>query len=140
MLEAARQCPLSAWRQLQLKRVTRAFRTPRVLDQTIALRAYEGPLRQLIVAGLGHEDPTFLLTNQLRRSPATLFFHRIQIADGIDFFHMDGRAPECQLRSAADLDGQQPLSALPSALAMATNRPSPATCSGTSLTRSLGSA
>ncbi len=110
MLEAARQCPLSAWRQLQLKRVTRAFRTPRVLDQTIALRAYEGPLRQLIVAGLGHEDPTFLLTNQLRRSPATLierYAQRMlienQIADGIDFFHMDALSSAVPLNVSCDL-------------------------------------
>ena len=66
--------------------------TPRVLDQTIALRAYEGPLRQLIVAGLGHEDPTFLLTNQLRRSPATLIERYAQrIRNGY------GQAKSCHL-------------------------------------------
>ena len=30
------------------------------------------PLRQLLVTDLGHEEPTILLTNQLRRSAATL--------------------------------------------------------------------
>ena len=110
MLEQARQSPLSAWRQLQLKRVSRAFRTPRVLDQTIALRSYEGPLRQLIVAGLGHEDPTFLLTNQLRRSPATLierYAQRMlienQIADAIDFFHMDALSSAVPMNVSCDL-------------------------------------
>jgi len=44
------------------------FKTPRVLDRQITLKDYDGPLRQLTVADLGHEEPTLLLTNQLKRS------------------------------------------------------------------------
>ena len=110
MLEQARQQPRSAWRELQLKRVSRAFRTPRMLDQKITLRDYEGSLRQLIVAGLGHEDPTFLITNQLQRSPVTLierYAGRMlienQIADGIDFFHMDALSSAVPMKVSCDL-------------------------------------
>jgi hypothetical protein len=70
----------------------RAHRTPRILDQTIRLPDYDGPLRQLVVADLGHEEPTLLLTNQLRRSPVQLigrYAQRMLIENGIDFFHMD---------------------------------------------------
>ena len=38
----------------------------------VTLADYEGPIRQITVADLGHEDPTLLLTNQLRRSPVKL--------------------------------------------------------------------
>lgn len=110
MLEEVRQQPLSAWRRLHLQRVTRAFRTPRVLDQRIQLNHYQGPLRQLIVDELGHEQPTFLLTNQLRRSPTTLverYAQRMlienQIADSIDFFHMDALSSAIPMKINCDL-------------------------------------
>jgi len=50
----------------------------------------------LTVADLGHEQPTLLLTNQLKRSASHLIGRYAQrmliennIEDGIDFFHMD---------------------------------------------------
>jgi len=46
-----------------LDAVSRAYRTPRILDQRITLADDEGPIRQLVVTELGHEDPTLLLTN-----------------------------------------------------------------------------
>ena len=52
-------------------RVAARTRTPRILDAEIELDDYEGPIRQLAIADLGHEEPTLLLTNQLRRSPAS---------------------------------------------------------------------
>ena len=112
------QAAPSAWRRIELARVARAYRTPRILDQTITLDGYEGPVRQIAIRDLGHEEPTLLLTNQLRRSPAELIGRYAQrmliensIADGIDFFHMDALLLRCsdesQLRSATDAHGQQ---------------------------------
>jgi hypothetical protein len=72
MLAALAHRPASAWRRVTLSNVARAYRRPRVLDDTIHLTGYEGPLRQLTVADLGHEEPTFLVTNQLRRAAPTL--------------------------------------------------------------------
>ena len=42
------QVPASAWRRIELENIARAYRTPRILDQKIELRDYEGPIRQLI--------------------------------------------------------------------------------------------
>ena len=110
MLEQARLQPLSAWRRIRLDRVTRAFRSPRILDRKVGLRDYQGPVRQLVVDELGHDDPTFLLTNQLRRSPAKLierYAQRMiienQIADGIDFFHMDALSSAVPMKTDCDL-------------------------------------
>jgi hypothetical protein len=110
MLADVAQQPVSAWRRIRLERVPRAYRNPRILDQTIQLRHYEGSCRQLIVADLGHEEPTFLLTNQLRRSPAKLVGRYAQrmviengIADGIDFFHMDALSSAVPMKVNCDL-------------------------------------
>lgn len=54
------------------------------------------PLRQLLIRDLGHDEPTILVTNDLRGSPKSLitrYARRVLIenglADAIDFFHLD---------------------------------------------------
>ena len=102
--------PASAWRRIALENVARPYRRPRVLDDTIHLTGYDGPLRQLTVADLGHEEPTFLVTNQLHRAAPTLIERYAQrmviensIADGIDFFHMDALSSAVAMKIPCDL-------------------------------------
>jgi hypothetical protein len=110
MLRDIAALPRSAWRRIELSGVSRAYRTPRILDQTISLPDYEGPIRQLVITDLGHDNPTLLLTNQLRCSPAKLISRYAQrmliengIADGIDFFHMDALSSAVALKVNCDL-------------------------------------
>jgi hypothetical protein len=110
MLQEIASRPVSAWRRIELESVSRAYRTPRILDQTISLPHYQGSIRQLVVADLGHEEPTFLLTNQLRRSAAALIGRYAQrmliennIEDGIEFFHMDALSSAVALKVNCDL-------------------------------------
>lgn len=102
--------PASAWRRVELKGVSRLYRTPRVLDRRVTLPGYDGPVRQLTVTDLGHEEPTLLLSNQLARSPARLigrYAQRMlienQIEDGIDFFHLDALSSAVALKVNCDL-------------------------------------
>jgi len=110
MLQQVHKEPLSAWRRIELEGVSRLYKTPRILDRKITLRDYQGPLRQLVIAELGHEEPTFLLTNQLRRSPGKLIERYAQrmliennLADGIDFFHMDALSSAVAMKVNLDL-------------------------------------
>jgi len=102
--------PASAWRQIHLDGVSRIYREPRILDERITLSGYEGALRQIIIADLGHEEPTFLLTNQLTRSAPKLierYARRMiienSIQDGIDFFHMDALSSAVPMKVDCDL-------------------------------------
>lgn len=110
MLHKVHQLPLSAWRRVELIGVTREYRTPRIFDQSITLSDYTGPMRQLVIMDLGHEEPTFLLTNQLTRSAPKLITRYAQrmliengIADGIDFFHMDALSSAVAMKVDCDL-------------------------------------
>ena len=110
LLAEVDQAPESAWRRLELKKVTRAYRTPRIIDQRIALQDYHGPLRQITITDLGHEEPTLLLSNQLTRGAADLIEHYAQrmliensISDGVDFFHMDALSSAVALKVNCDL-------------------------------------
>jgi transposase len=100
----------SAWQCIELDSVSRMYKHPRILDRTITLHDYQGPLRQLIVTDLGHEEPTLLLTNQLRRAAPHLISRYAQrmliennIEDGIDFFHMDALSSAVAMKVNCDL-------------------------------------
>jgi hypothetical protein len=110
LVEAIYQAPASAWRRIELAAVSRVYKTPRILDQRITLPHYKGELRQLAILDLGHEEPTLLLTNQLRRSPAKLIGRYAQrmviennIAEGINFFHMDALSSAVAMKVNCDL-------------------------------------
>ncbi len=102
--------PASAWRRIELKSISRAYRTPRIIDQRVTLNDYQGELRQLTITDLGHEQPTLLVTNQLHRGAADLIEHYAKrmliensISDGIDFFHLDALSSAVALKVNCDL-------------------------------------
>jgi hypothetical protein len=110
MLRELYTLPPSAWRKIELENLSREYRTPKIIDRKISLPDYEGPIRQIAIADLGHEEPTFLLTNQLSRSARTLIGRYAQrmiiensIADGIDFFHLDALSSSVALKVDCDL-------------------------------------
>src|SRR5262249_38764761 len=102
--------PASAWRRITLPSLTRTFRTPRVLDERIVLPDYDGPLRQITIIDLGHEEPTLLLTNAFRSGCPTLVTRYAQrmliengISEAIQFFHLDALSSMVGLRIDFDL-------------------------------------
>jgi transposase len=110
MLEEIRNEPLSAWRRIELDSVSRIYKTPRILDRKIELADYKKPLRQIVITDFGHEEPTFLITNQLTRSAPKLITRYAQrmviennIQDGIDFFHMDALSSTVPMKVNFDL-------------------------------------
>jgi len=110
LLEEIFSHPVSAWRRIELTGLSRVYRTPRILDGRVTLPRYQGPLRQVIVLDLGHEEPTLLLTNQLRLSPAKLIGRYAQrmiiengIQDGVDFFHMDALSSAVAMKVNCDV-------------------------------------
>jgi hypothetical protein len=102
--------PASAWRRITLPALTRTFRTPRVLDETIRLKDYDGPLRQITIIDLGHEEPTILLTNNFKSGCPTLVTRYAQrmliengISEAIQFFHLDALSSMVGLKIDFDL-------------------------------------
>jgi len=102
--------PRSAWRRIELDGVSRIYKTPRILDQRVTLTDYAEPIRQIAITELGHEKPTLLLTNQMRRSAAKLierYARRMlienNIADGVNFFHMDALSSAVALKVNCDV-------------------------------------
>jgi hypothetical protein len=110
LLRALWSQPESAWRRITLPALTRLFRTPRVLDERVCLKGYQGSLRQVTVMDLGHEEPTLILTNNNKiRCPAlvTRYAQRMLIENGIaeavQFFHLDALSSMVGLKVDFDL-------------------------------------
>ncbi|MHB8632941.1 MAG: transposase family protein [Thermoplasmatota archaeon] len=103
------QVPADAWTQVELDAPGRKWRTPTVLDEHVAITDYPKPIRQIALNGLGHEEPTLLLTNDERRGPAKLFERNTQrtpiensIGEQVGFFHVDALTSDVRLK--VDLD------------------------------------
>jgi hypothetical protein len=102
--------PRSAWRTVPLDVPQRLYQTPKVIDQRVRLREYQGPLRQLFVKDLGHEQPTVLLTNDVRGTPAALILRYARrmliengLADAVNFLHLDALSSAVALNVSFDV-------------------------------------
>jgi hypothetical protein len=112
MLARIYSLPASAWTRVHLRSLSRTYRSPRVLDERIQLnvKGSRQEFRQLSVVDLGHEDPTLLLTNDVKSTPAALITRYAQrmliengIADAIHFFHLDALSSMVDLKVDFDL-------------------------------------
>lgn len=110
LLNALHELPLSPWRRIERENIARAYKTPRIYDQEIALKGYAKPIRQIAIKDLGHEEPTILLTNHLATSPVKLIGRYAKrmlvengIADAIEFFHMDALSSAVAMKVNCDL-------------------------------------
>lgn len=100
--------PRSAWRTIELDVPTRKFRTPRVYEQKVSLAGCT--LRQSFIQDLGHDEPTILLTNQLRLSVKKLITRYAQrmlienaLSDAVRFFHIDALSSAVGLKIDFDM-------------------------------------
>jgi len=102
--------PATAWTPMTIARAGGTTRRVRVIDDpTAKLSSYPGTLRQLAVAGLGHDEPTILITND-PTSPAKKIIERYarrmnieqRLAESIRSFGLDSLAGAVPLN--IDLD------------------------------------
>lgn len=101
--------PASAWSTAVIDTPQRCHQVIHYVDETVHLRGYEGPIRQVAVTGLGRARPTLFLSNQFEETPRALIVRyagRNRIEDGlgisVNFFHLDCLASEVRLN--VDLD------------------------------------
>jgi len=102
--------PAKAWTSMTVARAGGKSRTVRVIDDPAAkLSKYPATLRQLTVAGLGHDEPTLLITNELTAPAKDLFARyaeRMLIENELDAyisgFHLDALSSGVPLN--VDLD------------------------------------
>jgi hypothetical protein len=98
-----------AWQHAAIDTPKRCHQRIRFVDETIRLPGYVGTIRQLAVDGLGREQPTLFLSNNVAETARSLIIRyagRNAVEDGlgssVNFFHLDCLASEVRLN--VDLD------------------------------------
>ena len=109
VIRRLRGLPSQAWQRAVIDTPKRRHQRIRFVDESIRLPDYEGAIRQLAVDGLGREQPTLFLSNDLEETARALVIRyagRNGIEDGlgtsVNFFHLDCLASEVRLN--VDLD------------------------------------
>jgi transposase len=112
MLARAERLPASIWQRCQIIQAKGKRRPVGYVDEMVRLDGYEGEVRQLIVTGLGHESPTFFLTNdrpkrQTAREVIQTYASRNHVenrlGEQITFFHLDCLCSDVRLNVDFDL-------------------------------------
>ncbi len=112
MLARVEQLPADRWQHCQITQAKGKRRRVQYVDERVQLEDYEGTARQLVVAGLGHESPTFFLTNDLPqpqtardviRTYASRNHVENQLGEQITFFHLDCLCSDVRLNVDFDL-------------------------------------
>jgi hypothetical protein len=100
------------WQQCQITQAKGKRRQVQYVDEPVQLDDYGGTVRQLIVTGLGHESPTFFLTNDLpqpqtAREVIQTYASRNHVenhlGEQITFFHLDCLCSDVRLNVEFDL-------------------------------------
>lgn len=109
VLRRLERMPAALWSKAIIDTPQRCHQAIRYLDETIRLRGYDGPIRQMAVTGLGRAKATLFLSNHFEETPRMLVIRyagRNRVEDGlgisVNFFHLDCLASE--VRFNVDLD------------------------------------
>jgi hypothetical protein len=109
VLRRLRALPATAWHGVVIDTPKRCHQQVHLVDERVRLPDYDGPIRQVAVDGLGREQPTLFLSNDLEETARSLVIRyagRNRIEDGlgtsINFFHLDCVSSEVRLN--VDLD------------------------------------
>jgi len=112
MLRRVKELADSAWDSCQVRQAKGATREVRYVDEETQPGGYPSKLRQIIVAGLGREEPTFFLTNnrpekRTAREVIQRYAQRNLVENGlgedIKFFHLDCLSSGVRLNVDFDL-------------------------------------
>jgi transposase len=112
MLRRLHNLPANAWRSCQVIQAKGKKRKIAYVDEETRLSGYAGTLRQIIVRGLGREEPTFFLTNdrpeRLTAREVVQTYARRNLIEGglgeqITFFHLDCLSSDVRLNVDFDL-------------------------------------
>ena len=112
MLARVGRLPAERWQHCQITQAKGKRRQVQYVDEWVQLDGYEGAVRQLIVTGLGHESPTFFLTNDLpqpqtAREVIQTYASRNHVenhlGEQITFFHLDCLCSDVRLNVDFDL-------------------------------------
>ena len=87
---------IKTWKKIRLNSPTRKYQLLKVHEETITIKDYEGPIRQIVVTGTGRELPMLIITNdfearakEIIETYALRWLIENNIQENIDFFSLN---------------------------------------------------
>jgi transposase len=87
---------IDSWKRITIPHEKRKYPNPLIHESYIALRGYDGMVRQIVMRGNGHEKPAFIITNDQVASVELIVGNyarrwRVEngIAEAVKFFHLN---------------------------------------------------
>jgi transposase len=87
---------ITTWKRIRINKPTRKYQHLKIYEEPIALKDYEGLIRQIIVTGTGRELPMFIITNdfdspgkEIIETYALRWLIENNIQENIDFFSLN---------------------------------------------------
>ena len=109
LMQRLAKLPARDWTAAVIDIPRRRYQRIRYVDERIALRDYEGEIRQVAVKDLGRAQPTLFLTNNFDISARQLIMNYARrngvedaLGNSVNFFHLDCLSSEVRLN--VDLD------------------------------------
>lgn len=101
--------PASCWQSAVIDIPKRRHKSIRYVDERVNLKDYNGEIRQVVVDGLGRDQPTLFLTNNFDTPARELVINYARrngvedaLGSSVNFFHLDCLSSEVRLN--VDLD------------------------------------
>lgn len=87
---------ITTWKRIRINKPARKYQQLKIYEEPIALKDYEGLIRQIIVTGTGRELPMFIITNdfdspgkEIIETYALRWLIENNIQENIDFFSLN---------------------------------------------------
>jgi transposase len=87
---------ITTWKKIRLNKTSRKHHVLKIHEEHIALKDYQGDIRQIVVTGTGRELPMFIITNNFETSAkeiietyALRWLIENNIQENIDFFSLN---------------------------------------------------
>jgi len=110
LVERAEKIPEEQWRYIKVEGEKRKYKRLRIFEEEIALRGYQGKLRQVIITENGREDPAFLILNdfdlpleRVVRKYARRWLVEKEISEHVNFFHLNSPSSSIVIKVDFDL-------------------------------------
>jgi hypothetical protein len=95
-VERIREIPANAWATKRVEMAGNKHRSLKVYEETVALKDYQGEIRQIIITGNGKTKPAIIITNDFElniekiiRKYARRWLVEKTISEQIEFFHLN---------------------------------------------------
>jgi transposase len=87
---------ITDWTKIRVNKTTRKYQLLKIYEEPVAIKDYDGHLRQIIVTGTGRERPMLIITNDFDTPPkeiietyALRWLIENNIQENVDFFNLN---------------------------------------------------